>query len=61
MSESRKRMGRPALPEGDARTRVFSVRITDVERKEIDKAAAIAGESAGDWARRVLSDAARRA
>lgn len=47
------------MPEGTARSEVFSVRITTAEREDIDKAAGLTGESAGDWARRVLAEAAR--
>ena len=53
-----KRMGRPPLPEGEARS-VFSVRFSTSEKDAVKKAAQKAGEPVTQWARNTLLAAAR--
>ncbi len=53
-----KKMGRPPLPEGEART-VFSVRFSEKERKAVEKAAKKAEEPVTQWARKTLLAAAQ--
>jgi len=49
----KKRMGRPRLPKGQART-VFSLRFSALERKAIESAAKRSGETVTQWVRRTL-------
>ena len=51
-------MGRPPLPEGEARS-VFSVRFSTSEKDAVKKAAQKAGEPVTQWARNTLLAAAR--
>ena len=53
-------MGRPLLPKGKAKATILSVRLSPEERAAIDVAAAVSGEKASAWARRVLLTAATR-
>lgn len=52
------RMGRPPLPEGEARGVVFTVRLSEAERATIVAAAQRDGQPATKWARAVLLSAA---
>ena len=54
-------MGRPALPEGEARGVVFTVRVSASERDEIVEAARVAGQPVTRWARETLLSAAKSA
>lgn len=56
--KTKSRIGRPPLPEGEAKARMFCLRLSPDERAAIDVAAGTAGESASEWARRVLLAAA---
>jgi len=51
--------GRPALPSGEARGQVLSVRLTAGERAEVERFARQDGASASDWARGILTGALR--
>jgi hypothetical protein len=57
MSSSRKKpcRGRPPGPPENVRRRVFLIRLTETELGVFTGAAEAAGESAADWARRVLT------
>lgn len=46
--------GRPKLPKGEARDAVLSVRLTKDEKRAMEREAADAGETLGDWCRSVL-------
>jgi hypothetical protein len=59
VSEAKRKRGRPQLPEGRAKTIMFSFRITDIDKRAFELAALRAGMgSASDWARDVLVRAA---
>lgn len=61
MSAPKKRgPGRPPMPSGKARTGVFTVRLSEEERAQIELAAARAGMAVTQWARDALLDAAKR-
>lgn len=46
--------GRPRFAEGEARGRIFALRLSDAEREAVEAAAKRAGaRSASDWARDV--------
>ena len=52
------RMGRPPLPEGEARTALLpSIRVTEKTRAAAEKAAGTAGQSLTDWAREQIERA----
>ena len=59
MTDSKK-MGRPVLPEGKARSAVVRFRVTESERARMEAAAEKAGVSLSEWARVRLVRAARR-
>ena len=59
--KQRPRMGRPPLPEGTARTGVFTLKLSDEERGAIQAAAERAGTSVSQWARAALFAAASSA
>jgi len=52
-------MGRPPLPEGEARGVVFTVRMSEAERDTLVDAARRAGEPVTKWAREILVTVAR--
>jgi hypothetical protein len=52
--KTRKKMGRPSFPEGQAKSVLFSLRLSQTERDAIERAAEAAGENASEWARRTL-------
>ena len=54
------RRGRPALPPGEAKGSVFTLRLSVEERAELDEIAERLGEPVSQWARDVLLAAARR-
>ncbi len=54
-------MGRPPLPDGEAREVVFTLRLSDAEREEIVEAARRSGQPATKWARETLLSRARSA
>jgi hypothetical protein len=60
MANKRKIPGRPQKPEGEARGKVVTVRLTDTERKSLWDAANREAEKLSDWMRRVLLSAAQR-
>ena len=51
--------GRPALPGGERKAAIFSVRLSSEERERVDQAAASLGLRAAAWARLVLLEAVR--
>lgn len=57
-AEAKKRMGRPPLPDGDARVPAFTVRLSEKERAEVYAAAEKAGKPVTQWARETLVKAA---
>ena len=52
-----KKMGRPKLPDGEAR-KVFPIRVSDKERAHFQNAAAIEALSLPDWVRKTLTERA---
>jgi hypothetical protein len=56
--KKKKKMGRPPLPRGEARS-VFSVRFSDGERAVVESAAKREGEPVTQWARKTLLAAAQ--
>ena len=50
----KKKLGRPAVPKKLAKGALLSVRFTESERIEIDRAAKRDGVGLSEWARRVL-------
>lgn len=58
MAETKKKIGRPKLPKGEARE-VFALRLSPLEKKDIEAAAKKAKQPATQWAREVLLAAAR--
>jgi len=53
--------GRPKKPEGDARTNVLRIRLTEEERRVLDEAAQARTLDTSTWARAELLALARRA
>lgn len=52
-------MGRPPIADrGAIKKSTFSIRITPEERATVERAAEASGESASEWARRILLSAA---
>jgi predicted HicB family RNase H-like nuclease len=58
MTETKKKIGRPKLPKNEARA-VFSVRVSALEKREIEAAAKKAKKPLTQWARETLLSAAR--
>ena len=58
-AEKRRGMGRPKMRPGEARTIMFSIRVSEAERAVIEAAAEREGVPASDWARDILIAAAR--
>lgn len=54
-----KKVGRPKLPDNEARKTVFPLRMTDSEHKLLTKAAAKAGLPLSEWARNHLLSKAK--
>lgn len=54
------RIGRPPVPKKLAKATLLSVRFTEAERAEIEKAAKRDGVGLSEWARRVLLATALR-
>lgn len=52
--------GRPKKPEGEARKRLFQIRVTDEERAVIEEAATAKSLDASAWARSELLALARK-
>ena len=56
MMETKRPRGRPALPEGQERSTVLTLRLTAAERARIEQEAAKVGKTVSEWVRaRVLS------
>ena len=51
--------GRPRLAEGEGRTVVFTLRLTDLEHIDLEIAARLSGQPVTRWARDVLLSEAR--
>lgn len=54
-----KKLGRPPLPAGDVRNVRLTIRFTEMEDGEIDRAIEESGKLKSDWIRDVLLEAAR--
>jgi predicted HicB family RNase H-like nuclease len=52
------RIGRPPLAKKERKATLLSVRLTEEERREVERAAKAAGVGLSEWARRVLLSAA---
>lgn len=48
------RRGRPRLAEGEGRSVVFTLRLTELEHADIELAARLSGEPVSRWAREAL-------
>jgi uncharacterized protein (DUF1778 family) len=53
-----KKMGRPKLPKGEAKSELIRARVTPSEYKSFENAAKSAGKDISEWARKTLIDAA---
>jgi hypothetical protein len=58
---ARARMGRPPKPKADRAAKLLGVQFTNAERRELEAAAKLAGESLSEWARNLLLSAALQA
>jgi len=56
-----KRVGRPSLPEGNARATMLRVRITPEEAKQIEFAAKVSDQTTSDWIRSAVAVAYKQA
>ena len=56
-----KPVGRPALPEGNAKATMLRVRITPEEAKQIEFAAKVNNQTVSEWIRGAVGDAYKRA
>jgi uncharacterized protein (DUF1778 family) len=54
MTEPKRGRGRPKMAPGEAKTFIFSIRVSVDERSLIEKTAEAEGMSSSDWAREVL-------
>jgi hypothetical protein len=52
-------MGRPALPEGEAKSEMIRARVTPGELKALQEAAKAAGKDLSIWVREVMFEAAK--
>jgi hypothetical protein len=52
------RIGRPPLARKERKATLLSVRLTEDERRDVERAAKAAGVALSEWARRVLLSAA---
>jgi hypothetical protein len=52
------RIGRPPVAKKDRKATLLSVRLTQAERRDVERAAKVAGVGLSEWARRVLLTAA---
>jgi hypothetical protein len=52
------RIGRPPLAKKERKATLLSVRLTEEERREVERAAKTAGVGLSEWARRILLTAA---
>ncbi len=57
MTERKKKMGRPALPKNEKK-KVFSLRLSAIEQRHVERAAEKAGKTVSLWARDTLLGAA---
>jgi len=48
------RIGRPPIAKKDRKATLLSVRLTEIERRIVERAAKTAGVGLSEWARRVL-------
>ena len=58
MTEQKRGRGRPKMAPGEAKTFIFSIRVSLDERALIEKKAEADGMSSSDWAREVILAAA---
>ncbi len=61
MTKKPARNGRPPIPKKQRRTKVFGARLRADEEREVLTAIKSSGLEQGDWIRKALLDAARRA
>lgn len=54
------KIGRPPLPAGEAKGRVFQMRLTDAERQAYEEAAERAEVTLSAWIRQCLNKAAKK-
>ena len=59
MASKKAKIGRPALPRGEARDVVFTLRLSEAERDAIAAAAKQAGKPPTQWACELLLETAR--
>ncbi len=50
-----KKVGRPALPKGHAKSGAIQVRLNDADRKRVELAAKASNQTVSDWIRSTLS------
>jgi hypothetical protein len=56
----KKSAGRPPLPKGKAKDNTLLIRLSPVEREEVDDMAKFNGQKSSAWARHILLAAARQ-
>jgi predicted HicB family RNase H-like nuclease len=59
MREKRKKVGRPTLPKGEAKTIVLQSRVQESEKKAYQSAAKSQGKDLSTWVRDTLNAAAK--
>jgi len=57
MREKRKKVGRPTLPKGEAKTIVLQSRVQESEKKAYQNAAKSEGKDLSTWVRETLNQA----
>ena len=57
MPEKRKKVGRPTLPKGEAKTIVLQSRVQESEKKAYQNAAKSEGKDLSTWVRETLNQA----
>ena len=57
MRERKKRVGRPTLPKGEAKTIVLQSRVQETEKKAYQHAAKSEGKDLSTWVRETLNQA----
>ena len=54
MAQKQKRIGRPKLPKGEAKSEMVRVRVTPVELRALEAAAKSSGKDLTEWARAIM-------
>ncbi len=57
MREKKKKVGRPTLPKGEAKTIVLQSRVQETEKKAYQNAAKAEGKDLSTWVRETLNQA----